>query len=91
MNNSIEGNASNIHMNSVMSLGMPVDDHYILWDREEVKRHFYWKSDSALYQAIRIYQFPLPIRVGGRRVVWRLSDIKKWIDSRPQGLDVGKD
>lgn len=86
MNNSIEANTSNINMNAVI-----MDDYYILWDREEVKRHFYWKSDSALYQAIKIHQFPLPIRVGGRRVVWRLSDIKKWIDSRPQGLDVGQD
>lgn len=91
MNNSIEANTSNINMNAVMSPVFPMDDHYTLWEREKVKRHFHWKSDSALYQAIKIHQFPLPIRVGGRRVVWRLSDIKKWIDSRPQGLDVGQD
>ena len=29
--------------------------------------------------------FPLRLRLGAKRVVWRKSDIQAWIDSRPRG------
>lgn len=62
---------------------------YTFLDREAVKKKFFWKSDSALYNAIKNYNFPLPIKVGGRRSIWRLSEVNEWIDKQPKGLDVG--
>ena len=43
-------------------------------------------SCAAIYAKMDAGTFPRPVRIGtGSRgaVAWRLSDIQKWIDSRP--------
>lgn len=59
---------------------------YTFLDRQEVKKFFHWKSDSALYNAIKNDGFPKPLRAGGRRSLWRQSDVFDWIDSLEQKL-----
>jgi prophage regulatory protein len=39
-------------------------------------------SRSSLYAMMAKGQFPKPARLSARRVAWRESDIKVWIDSR---------
>ena len=40
-------------------------------------------SVPYLYELISKDKFPRPYRLGARAVAWRLSDIKRWLDSRP--------
>lgn len=40
-------------------------------------------SRSSLYRAIKSRDFPGAVRLGERSVAWRLEDIEKWIDKRP--------
>lgn len=35
---------------------------------------------SALYRWMKTGDFPRPVRLGGRAVRWRLSDIEDWMD-----------
>lgn len=39
-------------------------------------------SRSSLYAMMAKGEFPKPVHLGARRVAWRESDIKAWIDSR---------
>lgn len=41
-------------------------------------------SRSGLYQYMKNGLFPKPVKIGIRRVAWRESDIKAWIDSRTE-------
>lgn len=41
---------------------LDVEDEYILWTRDEVKKVLGLKSDSALYSAIKLNGFPKPIK-----------------------------
>lgn len=40
-------------------------------------------SRSTIYRLLRIGQFPPPVRIGSKTVRWRLSDIVRWMGSRP--------
>ena len=40
-------------------------------------------SRSALWRQVRARTFPLPIRLAPRRIGWRASAVKAWLDSRP--------
>ena len=40
-------------------------------------------SRSGLYRAIAAGTFPRPVKLGVRRVVWRLSDVQRWLDKQP--------
>jgi len=40
-------------------------------------------SRSTIYERMSRDAFPKPIRLTGRAVGWRDSDIEAWIDSRP--------
>lgn len=39
-------------------------------------------SRSELYRRLRSGTFPVPLRLGVRRVVWRLSDVQRWMAER---------
>ena len=39
---------------------------------------------STLYSWMAQGIFPKPIKIGANRVAWRLADLEKWRDSRPQ-------
>lgn len=69
--------------NKVKDLGL--SDEHILWDRETVSSVIGLKA-NGVYSAIKNDGFPAPIRVGGRRSLWKKSDVLEWIDSRPQEL-----
>lgn len=38
---------------------------------------------ATIYVRIKSGEFPLPVKLGGRSVAWRQSDVQAWID----GLD----
>ena len=42
-------------------------------------------SRSSIYRLMQNGEFPRPVRVGPVAVRWRESDIKAWLDSRPDG------
>lgn len=69
--------------NKVKDLGL--SDEHILWDRETVSSVIGLKA-NGVYSAIKNDGFPAPILVGGRRSLWKKSDVLAWIDSRPQEL-----
>ena len=41
------------------------------------------KSRASIYNAVRLGDFPSPIRIGIRSVAWRRSDIDQWLQTRP--------
>ena len=41
-------------------------------------------SKSALYAMVSAGDFPKPARIGRRAVGWRESDVRAWLDSRPE-------
>ena len=43
-------------------------------------------SNASIYRMIADGDFPAPLKLGKNRSAWRLSDIRHWIDSRPQPL-----
>ena len=40
-------------------------------------------SRSTIYRMLNTGQFPQPVRIGPKTVRWRMSDIVKWMESRP--------
>ena len=38
---------------------------------------------STIYRLIASSKFPTPVRLGGRAVGWRRSDLDRWSDTRP--------
>lgn len=40
-------------------------------------------SRASIYRLMAEGAFPRPIRVGGRAVRWRASELADWLDSRP--------
>jgi len=38
---------------------------------------------TRIMQLVNAGQFPRPIRLSSRRLAWKLSDLRDWIDSRP--------
>lgn len=65
---------------------LDVEDEYILWTRDEVKKVLGLKSDSALYNAIKMNGFPKPLKIGGQASRWRKSDVLAYIDRCDQKL-----
>lgn len=41
-------------------------------------------SRSSMYAAMSRGEFPRPVKLGSRAVGWRLGDVQKWLQSRPQ-------
>ena len=39
---------------------------------------------SAIYSLMRAGKFPVPLRISGNAVRWRLSEIEAWIDALPR-------
>lgn len=42
------------------------------------------KSRSTLWRDINAKTFPLPLKIGLRRIAFKFSDIEKWVESRPR-------
>ena len=40
-------------------------------------------SRSSIYRLMEEGEFPRPVKVGPKAVRWRLSDILRWLESRP--------
>ena len=40
------------------------------------------KSRSSIYLDVKNGTFPKPLRLGVRKVLWNLSDIEEWINTR---------
>ena len=51
--------------------------------RTDVERRTHL-SRASIYRLMRQGAFPEPIRLGGRTVRWRLSEIENWLASRPR-------
>jgi prophage regulatory protein len=41
-------------------------------------------SRSTIYRLMATRHFPLPVKLAGRAVGWRRSDVDRWSDSLPQ-------
>ena len=41
---------------------------------------------SSIYRLMKNGEFPRPVRVGPVAVRWRESDIRAWLDSRPDAM-----
>jgi prophage regulatory protein len=37
----------------------------------------------CIYRRVQDGSFPRPVQLGGRRVAWRLSEIRRWMSERP--------
>jgi len=37
----------------------------------------------CIYRRVKEGSFPRPVYLGGRRVAWRLSEVRRWMDERP--------
>jgi len=41
-------------------------------------------SRSSIYRWIHAGTFPIPVRMGERAIAFKLSELEKWIESRPR-------
>ncbi|WP_258577645.1 helix-turn-helix transcriptional regulator [Nitrosomonas supralitoralis] len=41
-------------------------------------------SRSSIYRWIHAGTFPTPVRIGERGIAFKLSELEKWIESRPR-------
>ena len=41
-------------------------------------------SRSSIYRWIHAGTFPVPVRIGERAIAFKLSELEKWIESRPR-------
>lgn len=41
-------------------------------------------SRSSIYRWIHAGTFPTPVRIGERAIAFKLSELEKWIESRPR-------
>ena len=41
-------------------------------------------SRSSIYRWIHANSFPAPVRIGERAIAFKLSELEKWIESRPR-------
>lgn len=41
-------------------------------------------SRATLYLMVNEKQFPAPVRLRARAVAWRASQIREWMDTRPE-------
>ena len=41
-------------------------------------------SRSTLYVMVNENQFPVPVRLRARAVAWRASQVREWMDTRPE-------
>lgn len=41
-------------------------------------------SRSSIYSGIADGTFPIPVRIGKRAIAFKLSELEKWIESRPR-------
>ena len=53
-----------------------------LYTREQVQAITHL-SRSTIYVMMLEGTFPRPLKLGERRVAWRGSDLKAWLESRP--------
>ncbi len=64
-----------------------IPDDVALWDKNTVKQVMNWKADSALYNAIKRYDFPPPVRIGNRKSMWRKCRVLDWMRNLEEGMD----
>lgn len=43
-------------------------------------------SRTTLWHWVREGTFPAPIRVGAKRIMWRESELQRWIDDRQSAV-----
>ena len=72
-----------VHENNYNSHGlMPLGDRLLRRRQVEAMTGL---SRSSIYRLMQDGEFPRPLRVGSNAVRWRLSDIIRWMESRPIG------
>lgn len=45
-------------------------------------------SKATIYGMLKLDQFPRPVLLGRQCVAWRLSEIERWIRSRPPSREI---
>lgn len=64
-----------------------IPEELVLWDSATVRQVVGWSSPSALYNAIKKYGFPEPVRIGNRKSLWRKKRVLEWIAGLEEGFD----
>ena len=49
------------------------------------------QARTTLHLAVKRGDFPKPVRVGVKRIAWRLADVQRWVDARPSVNSGGDD
>lgn len=65
----------------------PVDDPMVFWTVEDLKQRGIITSRTDLWTKQKSYGFPKGLILGGKRRLYRASDVKEWVDSR-EALDL---
>lgn len=63
-----------------------VPEKLILWDKDAVKQVIGWKSDAALYRAIKCLNFPEPVKIGVKKAMWRKHRVLEWMSNLEEGI-----
>lgn len=40
---------------------------------------------ATVYKLVKGGSFPKPLKLGARAVGWRVADVQRWLESRPEG------
>ena len=59
---------------------MPTPDRLLAFDEVLARVPF---SRVRIWQLVRDGEFPAPVQMGARKIAFRESQIRDWIDSRP--------
>lgn len=70
------------HLNASVRIQEPIGSNDLLRLPAVVRKT--WLSRSTIYRLMATRHFPLPVKLAGRAVGWRRSDVDRWSDSLPQ-------
>ncbi len=75
-----------MNMQNIQETAPRVPENLILWDKETVKQAIGWKSDAALYRAIKSLDFPEPVKIGFKKSMWRKHRVLAWMENLEEGI-----
>ncbi|WP_066570340.1 AlpA family transcriptional regulator [Snodgrassella sp. CFCC 13594] len=61
-------------------------DDCVYWPIETLASGVVHMGRNAIYQAIKNDGFPAPYKFGGRRSLWKKTEVLEWMRTRPQGV-----
>ena len=55
---------------------------YTKWIKLKTVMRLTHYSKSSIYRLIQLGEFPEPVRISSRHVVWRLEDVMRWMSEK---------